>query len=125
MRNYWGALFSVFGFAAVALGAIGAHVWEPILISNKTTDRFETAMLYWMFHTLAGLAFCLAPTLKKSDRNKILTMFTLGIVLFSGSLLIGCFDLRIFWNYLTPLGGISFLGGWFLVFRSFIIQKEG
>ena len=93
-----GALFAALGVAAGAFGAHGlrAMLAEPLLLI------YETAVRYQMYHALALVALgALAGSL-----------FTLGILLFSGSLyllvLTGTRPLGI----LTPIGGSCFIAGW-------------
>ena len=52
MINYWIVLGSIFGFLTIALGAFGAHGLKNILINNETTDIYNKAVLYQMFHIL-------------------------------------------------------------------------
>ena len=122
--RFWGQTFAILGFSGVALGAIGAHSWESVLEQNATVGRYNTAILYWMYHTLAGLAVTLNLEKLGHQSKKVVLLFALGILLFSGSLIIGSFDQRTFWNYITPFGGLSFLIGWFFLFASFVFKNQ-
>ncbi len=107
-------LAAILGFLVVAIGAFGAHSLQGVLLTNGTQSRFDTAIEYHAFHTLAILAISLCNTLFK----RAIVLFTIGILLFSGSLYVGCFHLAKFWNYITPVGGLFFLMGWISLFWS-------
>jgi len=101
-----GALFAALGVAAGAFGAHGlrAILAEPLLLI------YETAVRYQMYHALALVALgALAGRLPPRAITVSGSLFTLGILLFSGSLyllvLTGTRPLGI----LTPIGGSRFL----------------
>lgn len=104
-----GALAGVVG---VALGAFGAHGLRGRLAPDMLAV-FETGVRYQMYHALALVALGgLAPLL--AGRLPVVAgwAFTIGIVLFSGSLyLLALTDIRIL-GAVTPLGGVAFLIGW-------------
>jgi uncharacterized membrane protein YgdD (TMEM256/DUF423 family) len=123
MRNLFLRIGSVAGFLAVALGAFAAHGLRPHL-SDKAFDTFETAVRYQFYHALAIL---LVVAFSHFGRKRALRMaawaFTLGIVLFSGSLYglstREIHHLPIGWlGPITPLGGLCFLLGWGALFYS-------
>lgn|SRR5690625_3014520 len=102
------------GFLAVALGAFGAHGLEG-KITDKMLNTWEKAVKYQMFHTGAILATGLA--MLKIQSSALIwagALFTLGIILFSGSLYFysttGVRTLAM----ITPFGGVTFLIGWIL-----------
>jgi uncharacterized membrane protein YgdD (TMEM256/DUF423 family) len=103
---------AVAGFLAVALGAFGAHGLRGRL-SPDMLAVFETAVRYHMYHALAVVLTGLI--MARMDGWLIHTAgwaFTIGILLFSGSLyalaLTGVTTL----GAITPLGGVAFLVGW-------------
>lgn len=108
------------GFAAVALGAFGAHGLEARLAAlNDAAERiswWETAAHYHLVHTLAlGLS---AHLVTRTDRPwpKIAGgAFTAGIVLFSGSLYAMTLTGARWLGAVTPLGGLCLLAGWLAV----------
>lgn len=102
-----------FGFLSVALGAFGAHALKDYLLQTNRLSTYETAVQYQMYHALAllmvgvmGLQF---SHLKLEWAG---LFFTLGIVLFSGSLYLLCFTGLRWLGAITPIGGICFLAGW-------------
>ena len=103
---------AVAGCIAVGFGAFGAHGLRGRL-SPEMLAVFETGVRYQMYHALAILVIAVA--LGNVDARLLRTsgwLFTVGIVLFSGSLyalaLTGVTRL----GMITPLGGLAFLAGW-------------
>ncbi len=108
----FGVLGAAFGFLAVALGAFGAHGLRGALTPGDLAT-FETGARYQMYHALALLALtALGPHLSRGVLRLTGWAFTLGILLFSGSLyalvLSGIRGL----GAVTPFGGVAFLLGW-------------
>ena len=99
---------AIFGFAAVALGAFGAHGLKNILQEHQTSGTWETAVFYHFIHALMLFLLPLRPPLRLFPWS----CFAVGILIFSGSLyLLALTNLR--WlGAITPLGGVSFLIGW-------------
>jgi len=89
------------GVVGVALGAFGAHGLRGRLAPDMVAV-FETAVRYHMYHALALL---LVSALMTRIDGWLMPAagwsFTIGIVLFSGSL-----------YALTPVGGVAFVLGW-------------
>jgi len=108
-------LGAVFAATAVAAGAFGAHALKSILDPSMLA-AFETAARYQMYHAL-GL-FVVAWLLRET--NSLLAvkagwLFCIGILLFSGSLYVVALTGIKWMGALTPLGGVSFIGGWICV----------
>lgn len=108
---------AISAFIAVALGAFGAHGLKPLLDPDQLA-AWHTAVNYQLFHSLALLLLAnLSNTLTAKQLNTITTLFTVGIVLFSGSiygLLLGKIA-AVNMNWLgpiTPLGGLCLLAAW-------------
>lgn len=100
---------------AVALGAFGAHVLEPII--QESIETYKTGVQYHMIHGIAMILVALAAG-TWGDSGKLrwsARLFLIGIVLFSGSLYL----LSVAgWRWLgpiTPLGGVSFMAGWLML----------
>lgn len=112
---------SFFALVAVALGALGAHALRPAL-GPETLDSFETGVRYQFYHAIAlfiaGFAFGWKPEPLFRWAGR---MFIAGIFCFSGSIyLLSCRDFLGIghWTWLgpvTPLGGLLFLMGWWLL----------
>lgn len=114
-RSIWLALASLLGSLAVALGAFGAHGLEKIL-EPAMLQRYHTGVEYQFYHSLAllgvGLWFKMAPSKRLSYAG---LMFTLGIILFSGSLYVYALSGIKTFGMITPLGGVAFIAGWALM----------
>lgn len=112
-----GGLFLVsaglFGFLAVAIGAIGAHALKAQL-SSDAMALFRTGWEYHMLHALAlGLIGTLALSYPSSRSFRFAgLLWILGIVLFSGSLYAVSLGAPRILVHVTPLGGFSLMGGW-------------
>ncbi|MGC5699459.1 DUF423 domain-containing protein [Pseudomonas sp. NFXW11] len=108
-------LAAFFGFTGVALGAFAAHGLKNRL-STEYLAIFHTGVTYQLVHALALFGVALLAT---QLPGRLVAWaggaFTLGILLFSGSLylltLTGTSKLGI----ITPFGGVAFLTGWFLL----------
>ncbi|EEI92710.1 hypothetical protein HMPREF0765_1665 [Sphingobacterium spiritivorum ATCC 33300] len=108
---------SFFGLLAVALGAFGAHGLEG-KISEDHIGTWKTANQYHFYHTFALLFLSTFSRAKNTSIRVAFFAFTIGILLFSGSLYIlsvreitGFGNPRIL-GPITPLGGLSYMIGW-------------
>ncbi|MDB5118879.1 MAG: Membrane protein [Sphingobacteriales bacterium] len=108
---------SVFGFLAVGFGAFGAHGLKK-LISTSDLEIWKTAVDYQFYHTFALLFLSSCSRFKSRLINISSWCFTIGIILFSGSLyLLATKDIlqvgsAAILGPITPLGGLFFLTGW-------------
>tara|TARA_B110000211_G_C14060827_1_gene545427 strand:+ start:1745 stop:2116 length:372 start_codon:yes stop_codon:yes gene_type:complete len=110
---------SVFGVLAVSIGAFGAHGLESILIENNRVETFETAVQYHFYHTIALLIVAVLLQNKASIcLNWAAILFSLGILLFSGSLYILALSNFTFLGAITPLGGLCFIAAWAALYCS-------
>ncbi len=106
------AVGALFGLLGVATGAFGAHGLKTRL-DDEMMQIYETAVRYQLVHALAILISSLA-TLRYSQTPAYLAgaLFSIGILIFSGSLYaLSLTGLR--WlGAITPIGGLAFLIGW-------------
>jgi uncharacterized membrane protein YgdD (TMEM256/DUF423 family) len=111
MKKYHIA-FAVFGFLAVALGAFAAHGLKSIL-NEEFLTIFQTGVSYQFYHTLAlGVTLALAQNSDSPWLKRAACFFSVGIVVFSGSLYtLALTQIRVL-GAITPIGGLSFLAGW-------------
>jgi len=103
------------GFIGVAFGAFGAHALRGRL-SPEMLAVFETGVRYQMYHAFAVLIVALAAA--RFDGWLVRAAgwsFTLGIVLFSGSLYALALTGVTKFGMITPVGGLAFLVGWALL----------
>jgi len=103
-------------FLGVALGAFGAHALRNKL-SEYSMDIYRTAVLYHFVHALGLFAVAWLSTHIHNPKINLAGIFlTLGILFFSGSLYaLAITDVKIL-GAITPIGGLCFLIGWFLLF---------
>ncbi|MEO7412663.1 MAG: DUF423 domain-containing protein [Opitutaceae bacterium] len=111
-----------FGATGVGLGAFGAHALRDLLTEYGTRDRWETAVLYQLVHTVALLgAAAWARTREGRSTHRIgwaACFWTAGIFLFCGSLyLLAVTTTAPLWFRIAvpPLGGTAFVIGWLWV----------
>jgi uncharacterized membrane protein YgdD (TMEM256/DUF423 family) len=116
------------GFIAVALGAFGAHGLKQRLTADMLAV-YQTGVQYHFYHTFALLAVALLllhmPVTNISVTNISLIntlrwsgiLFTVGIIIFSGSLYVLSITGIRWLGAITPLGGLAFLAGWLLLAR--------
>jgi uncharacterized membrane protein YgdD (TMEM256/DUF423 family) len=111
---------SLFGMLAVIAGAFGAHGLQHSL-SSRNLDVWHTAVQYHFYHVFALLILSTFTRFNTKLISASYYLFTLGIVLFSGSLyLLSCRGL-LGWDWLsvmgpiTPLGGLLFILGWLML----------
>ena len=100
------------GLVGVALGAFGAHALRARMPAEMLAV-FETGVRYQMYHACAILIVALAAA--RLDGWLIRAAgwsFTLGIVLFSGSLYMLSLSRITLFGAVTPIGGLAFLVGW-------------
>ncbi len=106
---------------AVAAGAFGAHALRARL-EPRMLEIFETGARYQMFHALALLLVAVIWGLPGSGAGVTPRLaaasgwcFLAGTVLFSGSLYaLALTGIRAL-GAVTPLGGVLFIAGWFLL----------
>lgn len=105
------------GFAAVGLGAFGAHAlrarFEEGADGLKAQGWWTTATQYQLAHAIALLALgalCTrAPTTTASAAG---LCFALGPLIFSGTLYAMALGAPRWFGAITPIGGLLLLGGW-------------
>ncbi len=113
MRSSWLILGILFAAAAVGIGAFGAHGLKKH-IAEEQLAIFEIGVRYQMYHALGLIAVAIWSQLSKPAQNirNIGICFSLGILIFSGSLYtLAMTDVKM-WGMVTPVGGVLFLIGW-------------
>jgi len=107
---------AVFLGLAVAIGAFGAHGLKSHL-TEELMKTFKTGVEYHFYHAL-GLVLIgiLAISMPSSLLNWSALLIALGIVIFSGSLYILAISGISWIGAITPIGGLSFIAGWVLLF---------
>ncbi|TDQ06454.1 DUF423 domain-containing protein [Pedobacter metabolipauper] len=119
---------SVLGALAVILGAFGAHALKRVLEVNEL-EIWAKGVEYQFYHTFALLFLSQV----KTENTKLIHLsylsFSLGILLFSGSLYllatrtvlnIGFVD---YIGPVTPIGGLLLIMGWVLMLAAALKHK--
>jgi uncharacterized membrane protein YgdD (TMEM256/DUF423 family) len=109
------------GMFAIILGAFGAHALKEILSATELSS-FETAVRYQMYHVIVLLFVNTYDGFTSSQKNKISYIFFFGILLFSGSIYainLTSITAKSIW-FVTPLGGLTLIIGWFLMIMIFL-----
>ncbi len=119
MQKFFIQFAAISGLVAVSLGAFGAHALKDKLTSSGYLETFQTAVNYQFYHTLAILFVgILAEKYPFTWITYAGFSMMLGILLFSGSLYILSISGIKWLGAVTPLGGLAFIIGWFLLFLS-------
>ena len=112
-----GALFvtlaAISGVLAVAMGAFAAHGLQDSL-SPHHNSILQTANNYHFYHTLALLALGILALQWGTTRSIVLAggLFTVGILLFCGSLYLLALGAPRWFGAITPIGGTAWLIAW-------------
>jgi len=116
----WSATGATALALAVILGAFGAHGLKERL-DAYSMSVYEKAVFYHFIHALMLFILAQRPVVHSGPWIS----FLIGIVIFSGSLyLLAVTNVRAL-GAITPIGGLSFLVGWFwLVIAPFTIDRS-
>lgn len=110
-RTFW-VLGCLFALAAVAAGAFGAHALRDRIAADLLAV-FETGARYHMYHALALLGAAWASTQWPGmPATASGWFFTIGILIFSGSLYLLALTGTRWLGAITPIGGVLFMAGW-------------
>ena len=115
-RSGLGKVVGGVGFLGIALGAFGAHGLKDSL-SPEIMAIYQTGVLYHLIHSAALLAILCAPEVLWATPwpKRIAIAWLTGILIFSGSLYaLAISGIKVL-GAITPIGGIAFLIGWFMV----------
>ena len=124
MKNKWLLIAALSGFFCVALGAFAAHGLSHVL-DERALAWIDTGLKYQIFHTLAVLVIALSLWHEAKFARLAVLAWSLGILLFSGSLYALAFGAGKFLVWITPVGGTLFLIGWLcLAYGSFKSKSE-
>ena len=106
-------LASVYGFLGVAFGAFGAHALKE-KVPPERLERLELGVRYAFFHVPA--LFATAWLASACGGELFVTIagwaFGLGVLFFSGSLVVLALTGNRRWGAVTPIGGVLLLVGW-------------
>jgi uncharacterized membrane protein YgdD (TMEM256/DUF423 family) len=113
-------LAAVYGFAAVALGAFGAHglqgFLERVEDGARRAEWWSTAAHYHLAHALAlGLVAWVATRYPGAASSVAGWCFAAGVLVFSGTLYAMTLTGARWLGAVTPVGGLLLLAGWVAV----------
>jgi uncharacterized membrane protein YgdD (TMEM256/DUF423 family) len=112
MARWWLLIGSVAGFLGVAGGAFGAHALKSRL-SEQMLANFDTGTQYLLAHAVALLIVgVLAGRDGIGDLMTVGCAFTVGMVIFTGSLWLMALTGTRWLGAITPIGGTALLVGW-------------
>jgi uncharacterized membrane protein YgdD (TMEM256/DUF423 family) len=106
------------GLTGVALGAFGAHALKEELLARGTSNAWETAVRYHQLHAVAllGLGVWMRFPERADQSPDFLAIaaraWTIGVILFSGSLYWLALGGPRWLGPVTPLGGVALIAGW-------------
>jgi len=110
----WLALAALLGATGMAFGAGGAHSLRALIVPEYLAT-FETGVRYQLIHAVVLLALAL-----QAERRRVgvsASLFTLGVLLFSGSLYALALGAPTRVGIVTPFGGVALLLGWLSLLR--------
>ena len=115
MTRWLIAFAGVAGAVAVGFGAFGAHALRRKLPEDRLAN-LELGVRYLFFHIPALLAVAWLSIVFPCGGNLFTTIagwsFVLGMILFSGSLIVLALTGEKRWGRVTPVGGVLLLIGW-------------
>ncbi len=107
---------SVFLVLAVVIGAFGSHALKPRL-SEELMQVYKTGVEYHFYHALGLLLVGVLSVYMPSNLLNWSALFlAMGILIFSGSLYVLAITGIRWIGAITPIGGLSFIAGWVLLF---------
>lgn len=110
----WLVLAALLGASGMAFGAGGAHSLRALIVPEYL-PTFETGVRYQLIHAVVLLALAL-----QAERRRVrvsASLFTLGVLLFSGSLYALALGAPTRLGIITPFGGVALLLGWLSLLR--------
>lgn len=107
---------SMLMFLGVVLGAFGSHALKGRL-SEHYLEVYKTGVLYHFIHALGLFVIAWLSTVSADPKLYWAGFFmVLGVILFSGSLYVLSITGIKWVAAITPLGGLSFLLAWSILF---------
>ncbi len=114
------------GFFAVLLGAFGAHALKSIVAPNLI-ETWKTASFYHFMHTVVLLIVAIRQQMditRSLALKRVVVGFTLGMMLFSGSLYLYVISQIKIFAMITPIGGVVLLLSWAYWFKTELQTKQ-
>ena len=118
IHGFLGVTGCLAALSGVAMGAFGAHALKESLSAGGMVEVWKTAASYQIWHALA-LVLCAQSRFSSRLHSTAAALFTVGIILFSGSLYWLALEGPRWLGPITPLGGLSLIVAWGLLAVSF------
>lgn len=112
----WIQVAAVSGVLAVVAGAFGAHGLKGRLTPDQLAS-WATASQYHLIHSVALLALALFAASSGKSIRLPASLFSAGIVLFSGSIYLLLLTKMRWLGPVTPVGGLILILGWLSLVR--------
>lgn len=107
----WTVIASISGTLAVVLGAFGAHGLRARVTAEQLAS-WNTATQYHLLHSVALLALALYAAQSGREIRLPASLWTLGMLLFCGSIYLLVLTSQRWLGPITPVGGLLLIGGW-------------
>ncbi|MGQ0815061.1 MAG: DUF423 domain-containing protein [Gemmatimonadota bacterium] len=115
-ERWFFAAGALLGALGVIAGAFGAHALRDQLAPERLV-QFELAVRYQMYHAFALLAVAYAVQRWPASTASLAGwLFLLGVLVFCGTVYSLAFGSPRWFGAITPLGGLSLIAGWVLLF---------
>ena len=116
--SVWISVGAAFGGLGVVIGAFGAHALKNRL-DEYAMSVFKTGVEYHFYHALALIVVGVLMLIKPSAMLGWSALaFTVGIIIFSGSLYaLALSGIKVL-GAITPIGGVALIAGWVLLAAS-------
>lgn len=109
----------------VLIGAFGAHGLQNIQgITEKAIHTFQTGVTYHQLHGLGLFILPILGSILKTSFPWAGRLFLLGIILFSGCCYLYALTGIKAFAMIVPIGGFSFVLGWFSLGHSLFQLKK-
>ena len=107
----WLPISALFGATAVVCGAFGAHALKSRLAAEQLAS-WSTAVHYHLLHSVVLLVVVLYSSQASKSATLPASLFSAGIVMFSGSIYLLVLTKQTWLGPVTPIGGLLLIGGW-------------
>ena len=114
MAQGFGVIGAVLGALGVAMGAFGAHMLKD-RVEPRMLDIWSTATQYQLWHALAIVLVALFASREGGASTAMQVAggaFTVGVLVFSGSLFVLVLSGKTWLGAITPIGGTALIVGW-------------
>lgn len=117
------AVGALLGLLGVAAGAFGAHGLREA-VSERDLEIWQTAAHYQQLHAAVLVAVGLWARGATRALAVALALFTLGVLIFSGTLYAMVLGGPRMLGAVTPLGGLCLMSGWAALFMHGLARRK-